>query len=258
MTQPELLVTGEVVPGVQGETVALAAFGVLEAAFAAAVLAAFTTWFARVSSVLFAVLPINPVIIWSLVPGWNREVQKLVRDLEKIARMGWDAAAADLGVKSKFDLTNPVLQNQLRRTRNLMVRTPDEVYRMILHVLDVHAGDQAAQQRAVENVLDVTGTVNWPARAKTVAVTEVHRAYNFGSLAAAMNVGRGVRKTWNAKEDKATRPTHSAADGQTVPVFQAFQVGLSSLMAPGDPDGPAHEVINCRCKLSYLRSPSAR
>lgn len=236
-------------------TEAVAGVGLVaaEAAFLAAVIAAYRAWLGKVAAALFAVLPINPVIIWSLVPDWNGEVRKLMKDLERIARMGWEAANRDLNGDKVFDITNPMLQNQLRRTRNFMVNTPDEVYRMVLKVLDENAGDPSAQQRAVRQVLDITGTANWPARAKTVAVTEVHRAFNFGSLAAAMNVGGGVRKTWNTKDDNATRPFHAAADGQTRPVNQAFDVGGENLMAPGDPDGSAWNVIQCRCKLSYLR-----
>lgn len=251
MTQPSVSPPDDV--GISGETVALVALGVLEAAFAATVLEAYRAWLARVASALFAVLPINPTIIWSLIPVWNNQVRELMRDLEAIARRGWEEAAQQLGVDIPFDVTNPVLQDQLRRTRNLMVATPEEVYRMVLLVLNKHAGDQAAQERAVRNVLDVTGTVNWPARAKTVAVTEVHRAYNFGSLAMAMNVGRGVRKRWDAKEDSATRPAHFNADGQIRTINAPFIVGGEALMAPGDPSGSAWNVINCRCKLRYSR-----
>lgn len=224
-----------------------------EVALAAAVLAAYASWLAEVRAKLFAVLPINPAVIWSLIPLWNTKVTQVMRDLENIARQGWEDAARDLGVDAPYDVTNPVLQDQLRRTRNFLVQTPDDVYTMILRVLDKHQGDPAAQTRAVEDVLQITGTVNWPARAKTVAVTEVHRAYNFGSLAMAMNVGRGVRKRWDAKEDSATRPAHFNADGQIRTINTPFIVGGEALMAPGDPSGSAWNVINCRCKLRYSR-----
>jgi len=225
----------------------------LEAAFTAAVLAAYTAWLAEVLALLFQVLPINPGLIWSLQPSWNRHVRVLMRDLENIARMGWEAANRDLNTAMPFNVTNPVLQDQLRRTQNFMVDTPDEVYRMVLQVLNQHAGDQAQQIRAVQQILDVTGTVNWPARAKTVAVTEVNRAFHFGSLALAMQAPGAVVKKWIAKDDRATRPAHAAADNQKQPVMQPFIVGGEPLMAPGDPSGSAWNVISCRCELRYLR-----
>lgn len=243
--------------GVSGGTVATVVLVAAELALAKAILSAYQSWLGKVASAIFAVLPINPSIIWSLIPDWEKQVRGLMRDLEQIARQGWENAARDLGLQTPFDVTNPILQDQLRRTRNFMVNTPDEVYRMILVALDKNAGNPAAQQAAVRDILNITGTVNWPARAKTVAVTEVHRAFNFGSLAAAMNVGRGVRKRWNSKDDAATRPAHDIADGQIRPVFQPFTVGGEALLAPGDPNGSPWNVIQCRCKLSYLRSPSA-
>lgn len=227
-----------------------------ELAIAAFITAAITRWLAKVSAALFAGPFINPVTIWSLVPAWEREVDGLITLLAKIAESGWNAAARDLqgeGVIPPFDVSNAVVQDQLRRTRNFMVDTPNEVYRMVLSVLDKNAGDKLAQQAAVRNILDITGTVNWPARAKTVAVTEVNRAFHFGSLALAMQTPGIIVKKWIARDDPSTRPTHAAADNQQQNVFQPFLVGLSLLMAPSDPAGPAHEVISCRCKAKYFK-----
>jgi hypothetical protein len=263
MTQPSVIqvpepTVGPVVTGIDaGPGPVLVALAGAEATIAAMVLAAYTALLAKVSARLLASLPINPGLIWSLIPDWERRVDALIKELENIARMGWEAAARELGVDIPFDVTNPVLQDQLSRTRNFMVQTPDEVYRMILVALDKNAGDPAAQRAAVEDILNITGTVNWPARARTVAVTEVHRAYNFGSLAMAMNVPGSVTKVWNAKDDAATRPAHDNADGQKRNVWQPFIVGGEALMAPGDPSGSAWNVIQCRCKLSYSRSRNA-
>lgn len=248
MTQP----AGED-EGVSAETIAFVSLIVIEAAFAAAVLAAYASWLKKVTRAMLAVLPINPAIIWAFIPDWNRHVDDLMTDLENIARAGWNAAAKDLGTDTPFDVTNPVLQDQLRRTRNFMIQTPDEVYRMILVALDRNEGNPAAQRAAVENILSITGTVNWPARSKVVAVTEVNRAFHFGSLALAMQARGRIVKKWIAREDKSTRPAHANADNQIRPVMQPFIVGGEGLMAPGDPSGSAWNVINCRCELSYSR-----
>lgn len=249
MTQP----AGEDEEDVQAGVLAAVSLIVVEAAFAAAVLAAYTSWLKKAARALLAVLPINPAIIWSLIPDWNRHADDLMTDLESIARAGWNAAAKDLGVDTPFDVTNPVLQDQLRRTRNFMVETPNEVYRMILAALDSNEGNPSAQRAAVENILNITGTVNWPARSKVVAVTEVNRLFHYGSLALAMQARGRIVKKWIAKEDKSTRPAHFNADNQIRPVMQPFWVGGEALMAPGDPSGSAWNVIQCRCKLSYSR-----
>src|SRR5688500_9394617 len=228
-----------------------------ETAVAAAVLAAYTAWLAEVATAVlggfirFGVSP-NPDALWSTAPSWNAKVDALLPDLLRIAERGWVNAGAQLRVNVAFNPADPLLQDSLQRTRNLLVRTPDEVYRLILKALDAHAGDLNAQVAAVRNVLNVTGTENWPARAKTVAVTEVHRAYSMGGYGLASRFAG--TKTWIAKDDSATRPGHRRADGQTVAIKDPFIVAREPLMFPGDPAGSASNVISCRCKTRYRRS----
>ncbi len=54
-------------------------------------------------------------------------------------------------------------------------------------------------------------------------------------------------KTWHTQEDGKARPSHQAADGQTVPGPLPFSVGNTTLYRPRDPDGPAEETAGCRC-----------
>lgn len=244
-----------------------AGLGAFEAAIAALVLSMYTAWLGSVAAAVlgafqaFGASP-DPAAIWSTTPLWERHVDRLMSGLEQIARAGWIEAGRQLGVEIPFDPTDSLVQDQLARTRNLMVRTPDEVYRQIIRELGVaiDRGEDVAQQAArVRHVLDVTGTENWPARARTVAVTEVHRAYNMGGLAAAQRIQmreRGPRllKRWDSKEDSATRPAHRVADGQIQPVNQPFWVGGEALMSPGDPSGSPWNVISCRCRQKFGRS----
>ena len=92
-------------------------------------------------------------------------------------------------------------------------------------------------------------------RARTIARTETHQAgmtgQHIGMIQTADDVDIEMEKVWIASGDMRTRPTHAAADDQTVAMDQAFDVGDSSLMYPGDPRGDAAEVINCRCVVGY-------
>ena len=54
-------------------------------------------------------------------------------------------------------------------------------------------------------------------------------------------------KIWVATLDGNTRDAHAGADGQEVPIDMPFNVGGEALMFPGDPNGSAENVINCRC-----------
>lgn len=261
MTQPAVPSTDTPVAELGAITAVLAA---AEAAIAAAVLAAYTKFLAQAAAAVlagfnrFGIVP-DPSAIWSVTPIWERFVDDLIGDLARIARAGWIEAGRQLDLEIPFDPEHPMLVAQLQRTRNLMMRTPDEVYRQIISVLgDVTAtgGTVKDQAEAVRHVLDVTGTENWPARAKTVAVTEVHRAWNMGAFAFALAAQQQVgllTKRWVARDDSRTRPSHDRADGQTVFINQPFIVNMEPLMFPGDPNGSPGNVINCRCKPRFRR-----
>lgn len=235
-----------------------------ETAIASYMLGAYTKWLAQVVAQVLAGfekfgLSPDPTAVFSVIPAWERLVDGLMERLVQLARTGWMDTSRQLGIDLPFNPDDAMLSDELRRTRNLMVRTPNEVYRMIIRELGagVAAGEKAAQLAArVRHVLDVNGVENWPARARTVAVTEVHRAYNMGALAAGLRVSvrvAGITKTWSARDDSRTRPAHDRADGQTVPVNQPFIVNMEPLRVPGDPAGSPANVINCRCKPLFRR-----
>lgn len=88
-------------------------------------------------------------------------------------------------------------------------------------------------------------------RARTVARTEAIAASNAGTLLEMRSYELTATKEWVATNDSQTRPTHHAADGQAVDLDGKFDVGEAKLDYPGDPTGPAGEVINCRCTTVY-------
>ncbi|GAA2746163.1 hypothetical protein [Kitasatospora cinereorecta] len=57
-------------------------------------------------------------------------------------------------------------------------------------------------------------------------------------------------KTWHTREDGQARPSHQAADGQTVPAPVPFHVGEGLLDRPRDPNGPVEETAGCRCTVT--------
>ena len=68
-----------------------------------------------------------------------------------------------------------------------------------------------------------------------------------------------MQKEWIASFDDRTRSSHSEA-GASDPVDynQPFMVGGSFMMFPGDPAGPAAEVINCRCSVAPFPKQNAQ
>jgi hypothetical protein len=252
-------------PDVQEEPPAGPSLAAVEAAFAATVLTALTAWLASVAAavlagfVRFGIAP-NIEALWSTIPRWTEAVDSIMPDLAEIARLGWDQAGDDLGVDDPFSPGNAFVAEQLARTRNLLVRIGDEVYRDIGNALNkavAEGKDVAGQAEAVRSVLDGTGSENWPARARTIAVTEVNRAFNFGIIAHGLSVTQQLRipifKRWDSKDDSRVRLAHEDADGQVQPVGQPFIVGGEALMAPGDPSGSPSNVISCRCRARLRR-----
>jgi uncharacterized protein with gpF-like domain len=82
-----------------------------------------------------------------------------------------------------------------------------------------------------------------------IARTEGHRIQCQAGMDAchkAKDKGADVVKQWDATMDSSTRESHIAVDGEIRELDDPFSNGL---MFPGDPNGGAAEVINCRCAL---------
>lgn len=84
------------------------------------------------------------------------------------------------------------------------------------------------------------------ARTQTTRLENAARidAYSVGD-----KMGYKMVKEWVAVGDDRTRDAHLQADGQVVDFDEAFIVDGERLMFPGDPNGSAGNIINCRCTM---------
>lgn len=98
-------------------------------------------------------------------------------------------------------------------------------------------------------------------QAERLVRTEATNAANFATMESATTIfpGAQMQKEWIASFDDRTRSSHSEA-GASDPVDynQPFMVGGSFMMYPGDPAGPAAEVINCRCSVAPFPKQNAQ
>lgn len=237
-----------------------------EIAVAAVVLTVLVAWLRKVSRAVnrdverFGTAPDSDEALF-LAADWAREVDlKIIPELRDIQRRGWSRITS-----RRFPDANAVMLDELSKARNLLVRIPDEVYELINAELmrSAAAGDDVYHQAArVDDLLDSTGSQNWPNRAKVIAVTEVNRAYAASILAGGfqsqVDENRPLFKRWDSSNDSRVREWHRAADGQTVPLATAFDVGPDRLQYPGDPDGLPHNVIHCRCTLDIVDGDEIR
>lgn len=82
-----------------------------------------------------------------------------------------------------------------------------------------------------------------------IAKTEGHRIQNesaYNVQVEAIKKGANVVKQWDSTLDSRTRESHQKLDGEIVNVNEKFSNGL---LYPGDSNGTASEVVNCRCAL---------
>lgn len=86
-------------------------------------------------------------------------------------------------------------------------------------------------------------------RAARIVRTESTRASNYGVLTGANEYDYEVQKEWISIRDNRTRHTHRELDGELRELDSPYTNGL---MFPGDPTGPAKEVVNCRCTQAIV------
>lgn len=92
-------------------------------------------------------------------------------------------------------------------------------------------------------------------RAETIGRTEAmaslhasqEEAVRQGVQAGAIQQSK-LKQIWRTARDARVRDSHRSMSGQTVARGEMFTTGTGvNLAYPGDPNGPATEVINCRC-----------
>lgn len=214
---------------------------------------AITEWLSGVRRLVFQAgrLFPDPSGVQAAAPAWTDRLRGLLGYLQDTAAEAWEDQSGRPYVSN-----NSFVLAQLALTENLLVRIPDDVYnRVFAAIVDGQQAGQTREQIAdqIDVVLFLTGSEWWENRAATIAQTEIHRAWQAGTLASALYfepaTGPGWVKEWHTELDGRERPSHKRADGQIRRLSEPFMVGGVALRYPGDAAGPADEVINCRCDM---------
>lgn len=181
-----------------------------------------------------------------------------LRSLSDVDRDAWDELLADIlvspftGIASDFGkaeaeklggsfsavkITNWVKAAALRSARNVNETTFSQIDAALA---DMGEGDTPAL--AANRVFDEASSL----RSDVVAVALVNSIGQFGRHEGASQSGAG-EKTWIVTSSNP-RSSHSAMNGETVPIDQTFSNGC---MWPGDPSGGADEVAGCMCSVEF-------
>lgn len=180
---------------------------------------------------------------------WTGETRDVVRDLiEHTWMIGADSIEID------FDIVAEGITELVEaRANQLAGQVTDTTYDQIQKALVEGVTEGESVPKLAERIRAVFDQAD-DVRATRIARTEVLSAYNGGRAASAAaapaDVVAGLE--WIATRDSRTRDTHSSVDGAVVSVGATFQVGTAALAYPGDPNGPAKEIVNCRCTVAAL------
>ena len=199
----------------------------------------------------------DPFIVSQLIDmaTWLREVElRFGQPVLQAIERGFDIGLSRVSVTG-VDFTSDApqvrisLSEILNKTKEMNATTADQLGRLIQDHLSSGATIGDIERSVREMFEDWQG---W--RADTVAQTAATGGFESGQQNA-FEEAEIDDKRWLSQRDGRVRVTHLEADGQQVSIRESFIVGKASLKHPGDPAGPAGEVIRCRCtSIPVIRS----
>lgn len=176
--------------------------------------------------------------------AWLDRYEKLIGQTFKVA--GEDVAAS---AGFDFDLANPKVQAAIVDRATTLATYVGQASSDQISAA-VSAGRAAGMGISdIADMIDesVFGSMA-ESRAETIARTETIGSMNQGEFTAAQESGVIQSCEWLTDGDDLVRESHAEQDGEIVDLGDTFANGLQF---PGDQDGEASEVINCRCTLLY-------
>ena len=174
----------------------------------------------------------------------------LVNERKRIHRI--DDRFVNHAVKSNTEIYSKFFNNRLNNIKySLQLRIEEELRKNSIRNLS----DSEIRKILSEKYAD-TGK----ARLKNIVKDSIHTNESNISFIQALNEGYSYKVWMNGRSKGKTRPWHRASIIDSVPIDEYFDIYGSyhaELMYPGDLNGGAENVANCRCWLRYTnRTPS--
>lgn len=176
---------------------------------------------------------------------WLEEYRALIA---RTVQVGGQDVAASVGLD--FTLANPQVQTAIQgRAASLAELVGEETAKQITAAVAV-AREQGLSMRDTAALIEDTAFNEQTTheRATRIARTESVGALNAGEYLSAVTAGVFRSKEWLTQGDDRVRESHGALNGSAIPLEDRFANGCRY---PGDRDGGAGEVINCRCTVLY-------
>lgn len=171
----------------------------------------------------------------------------LVNERKRIHRI--DDRFVNHAVKSNTEIYSKFFNNRLNNIKySLQLRIEEELRKNSIRNLS----DSEIRKILSEKYAD-TGK----ARLKNIVKDSIHTNESNISFIQALNEGYSYKVWMNGRSKGKTRPWHRASIIDSVPIDEPFYVYHAEMMYPGDLNGGAENVANCRCWLRYTnKTPS--
>lgn len=162
--------------------------------------------------------------------------------LEELLKQAGIDALSFIGSTYEFNFTG-AMAGWLDSRQSIFLRQINETtFKELKNQFEQSLELEESRDKLIRRIKDTYGNIK-KSRATMIARTEVHNVTQYGTIEGYKQAGL-TTKIWVAVLDSETRPSHAYLDGEEKPIDVPFSNGL---MFPGDPAGPADEVINCRC-----------
>lgn len=171
---------------------------------------------------------------------------------KKLVKAAGDRAFRLAEIPGTFDLTDPIAARHMaEKQQKFVLKVAETTWNEARIDLAVGIDKGATINELADIVSDYF--LNRLSDKTTIARTEVIGSMN-GGLHDGYEQGGVKTKTWDAAGDEATRDSHIHADGTKKDLADSFRLEnrdgtYTSVKYPGDPNGSAENIINCRCTL---------
>jgi uncharacterized protein with gpF-like domain len=202
----------------------------------------------------------NPADLSTIMSAHKNRLQAIMNDIW--ATTGRQFSEHILGVESKAvrkrlqvsptQIMDGVMREWIRTYGLTKITQVTETTRSDISTVIQSGISEGFTEREIGKLIRTVAVNKSASRAATIARTETHAAAQASAQFSAEATGIDMQRQWAASRGDRTRETHAEADGQIVGMHDPFIVGGFELMYPGDPTGPAEEVINCRCAVVFL------
>jgi SPP1 gp7 family putative phage head morphogenesis protein len=181
---------------------------------------------------------------------WSKEASMLTSEIEAYERLAMEKGVATgiatTGIRMDDNIKYLISNATTQRLKYVVDEVTETNRKQVNDTITKLIDDGSSVDELKGGIKQYFNRAN--NRAETIARTEITAQLNGGLLLQYDQAGI-KQKQWVTNIDEYTRDAHVMANGQIVDTNKAFLVDGEFLMMPGDGNGSAGNVINCRCSV---------